>query len=343
MTTDTENRIVSLKFQSAAIVINCLILLYLIHGSLTRFKSSDVAPKIHYITPKNINDFGENYSTVQVGLCVKDFLLFDIVKNKFIMDAIVWFKFDPSQVPLDIIEKFTFEKCDSISKSSPDIKITENNNIFVQYDVKVHFSSNMQYSLFPIDSHTIYLILINNLASPAEFVFQSEVSDFIIVPDMRRYGWQEVNHRVKTGYSALDLKEYSKKDIINRPVTVFEIDYLRSSIRYILSIFLPLLIIFFVTIFTFSLNPVEFAKTIYTIATAGITALIAYSFVIENLSPAVGYFMLSNYMFFLFFFATFIIFVLNVFTLNLSSLQKKIIIVILHSSVIISCIYLFRI
>ena len=97
-------------------------------------------------------------------------------------------------------------------------------------------------------------------------------------------------------------------------------EFSRFGTRQLISILLPLLLIFYITVFCFSIEP----QTSIGLSTGSMTAIIAYRFVIENLSPASGYFMLSDYLFFLILSACFITFFLNVLDVFLFTIPMNI-------------------
>lgn len=43
---------------------------------------------------------------------INDFSEFDMVKGVFVVDATVWFRFNPSLISLDRIKRFTFDKAE---------------------------------------------------------------------------------------------------------------------------------------------------------------------------------------------------------------------------------------
>ena len=61
--------------------------------------------------------------------------------------------------------------------------------------------------------------------------------------------------------------------------------------------------------FLFSLDPKKYREAIMTISAATVPAILAYRFVIETISPKVSYFMLSDHIFSLFLFLSFLVFV----------------------------------
>jgi cytochrome c oxidase subunit IV len=72
---------------------------------------------------------------------------------------------------------------------------------------------------------------------------------------------------------------------------------------------LPLLLIFYLSIFAFSIKDIVLAGTLILGSTSG---LLAYAFVIQTISPLVGYFMLSDYLFIFVLMSIFIIFLITI-------------------------------
>jgi len=114
---------------------------------------------------------------------------------------------------------------------------------------------------------------------------------------------------VKTGYTESRLDMYDSSKIISHPKTVFSIDFRRSGIRNSLLILLPLFLIFFLSLFSLAFDPEKQITTIMSLSTVGVTSLLAYRFVIENMTPKVGYFVFSDQIFILLLAATLLVFV----------------------------------
>jgi hypothetical protein len=78
------------------------------------------------------------------------------------------------------------------------------------------------------------------------------------------------------------------------------------------------------------------------VSIATITAIIAYRFVIERISPAVGYFVLSDYVFILLLIACCAIFIFNLFTAKITRFYKNMATLILYMIVTITFIFLLK-
>lgn len=333
-----ENRTsVSPFFQTAFILASLVISAGLLYKKTTLFNPREQPLLISPITPEITKQWGSAANVITVGLYVSRFENFNMTTKEFIFDGILWFQLVPDALSIDTLSKFSFENGTIIQKSEPTLEF-RNDMLVAQYSIRVRFTSELDYADFPIDTHRISLILVNRFVTTREINFQTHDLNFKVIANVSQTGWDEVSHFVSSGYIETILSEIDNSYSTEYPATLFQIDYARNSIRYALSILLPLAIIFYIILFSISLP----LTTSITITSAGITAILAYRFVIENLSPRTGYFMLSDYLFFMFLGATVSIFIMNVTetSITLSSWFKKVFVVAIHTTILATITYL---
>lgn len=325
-------------FQIIALSISLVLISIALYINLFTFYTRESYPPLKQVTQEKKIQWNTSPKTITTGLYIKQFQEFNIIKNKFTFIGIVWFLFDKGLIPLDKLKEFSFEQGEITALSPPHIK-TVGDKEMVQYNVKVEFRSPLNYSHFPLDDHSIYLVLVHNAVEPKDIFFVSADKDFSIDAQIQTSGWRMVNHAVDAGY--VSTKFDVKDDRKNRHyiAVVFSIDYARCARRYVVSILLPLLFLFFMGLFSFSVDN----KASIALASAAITGTMGYRYVIEKLSPLSGQFMLSDHIFFVFLAATCIIFILNIIDvygkpLNLK--QKKGYIIALHGLIDVISIYL---
>ena len=328
---------VGFSFQLILIAISTAILGALIVWRSSIFVSHEQMTQIKPITPTKFREFGGFSHSMVVGLLIDQFINFEMVTNKFTFDGTVWFKFNPGAISLDSLEKFSFVKGTIKKKSEPHISLIDD-KMLVKYAVRVEFISDLNYQDFPLDSHSLYIELINEAVSPSEILFESSRREFSVNDPVTNSGWQLVDTAVKTGYLTSRLDPYDPRQDSTYPVALFSLDYARNSIRYTLLIIFPLALIFYLMFFSLSLR----LTSAIGITSSGITAILAYRFVIENLSPKTGFFMISDYLFFLFLAATICSFIVNVIEakFQIKSRYKKIVISVLHIITILCIIYI---
>ncbi len=328
---------ISLPFQFILILISISILSGLIFWRSNSLISWEVKPTIHPITPKKVQELGGLSQAITVGFTIEEFIDFDMVTNSFILDGIIWFKFDPGAISLDSLSNFSFVKGTFIQKSTPDLRIIDD-KILAQYTVRIKFKSDLNYNDFPLDSHRIFAVLINKSVSPSEIIFESSKRELNVQAKVESSGWKLYDTIAQTGYIEYALDPYDKRQDNSYPAVMFEFYYTRNSIRYALSIILPLALIFYLLLFSVSLKLISAVG----ISAASVTTVLAYRFVIENLSPKTGSFMISDYIFFLFLAATIGTFLINVIEMTgyyFLPKTKMILIGILHVLILISIIY----
>jgi hypothetical protein len=337
---EVEKTIVSPVFQLVLIVLSSVIIFTVIFHRLHVFKTTDRRPDYEVITPKKIAQFGTLPAVIQVGLNIDHFQVFDMVRNNFIFSGIIWFKFDPGAISISTLESFVVRRTEILQRSHPDTQLIDN-QLLVTYNIVARYTSQLDFTYFPLDGHVLYLTLMHPSLSPQEIIFDSSKQNFIVKAETLAFGWKMLNTDVKTGYRTTVLDEFDPRTNRAIPIAIFSIEYLRTGIRYILSIILPLLLIFYLGLFSFSIR-----RGSVTFTAVCVTALISYRFVIENISPSVGYFMLSDYLYFSFLTATFLIFlcsIINEYIAVISLMVKKALLVIFHTLINTIILYLLLI
>lgn len=336
---DPEKQATSVSIQIILLIINLSIIGYLFYNEIYNFESIDLSPNINLIDHKLLT-IKTNPSIVKVSLYIYDFNKFDILTNDFIIEALISFEYDPTVLNLDIIDKFSFIRGTILYKSSPRIQI-KNNSIFVSYELKVQFKTNLNYRLFPFSSHKINLILENKELYSEEVSFKADTNKFITSQYINLNGWKEYNKQVITGYYKATLQENSKETIYH-PVVNFSIEYLNNSIKDIVSIFLPLFLLFFMAVFSFAMDPKFYFTFIVGLSTGSVTGMLAYKYVIDKLSPQVDYFMFSDIVYFVFLAIVIFIFLCNSQAFGLSSKKKVYLTLFVYFVLIFTFIYLIK-
>jgi len=329
---------VSPFYQVLLIIISFSILSFVYLYQLREFHYADEIERPLPYSPVKLSELGNFHNKILVGFTLERFELFDVTKNNFVFVGAVWFQGDPGAISLDTLEKFEFEQGEVLARSEPDIKIV-GDKLLVKFFVRVKFSSPLVYSYFPLDEHRLVISLINKKITPEAALFYSENRYFLVKANIREFGWENLEKLIEYGYKTVHLDVHESIEEHSYNVVNFMIDLKRTSYRYIMSIVMPLLLIFYLSLFSFSMS----GATRVSLPAAGLTGIVSFRFVIDSLSPSVGYFMVSDYLFLLFLAATFLSLVLvlfDTFTMQLSMWQKKIIILVLHVVVVLANIYI---
>jgi hypothetical protein len=336
-----EEAVVSVSFQLVALAILCgWVIFFWYSGSF--FTCFDKPPTVHVLTPSYIKKFGGTPSDVTVGLYINNFTKFDIDHNEFVFNGVLWFIFDQSNVASKVLGLTHFERGEILERSAPLTRIV-GSQVFVQYNVRVKFTTSLSYSFFPLDDHTLYLVMGNKYFTPGEVSFKSSNRDFVIAENVDYLGWKKYLTNVYSGYCINTLDRLDVTKNIEYPVVVFKISYIHSGVQQGLIIFLPLFILFLLGIFSFSLDPLKNYTMILSISLASISGLLGFRFVVQSLSPNVGYFMVSDYFFFMFLMLSAIILLINFFVVQMPRHYKKLIIISLYGFIMAILWYLLTI
>ena len=273
-----------------------------------RFNTADPIPHIEI----NMEEIKQaRYFTVRVktGLFIKNIPVFDEIRNSFRIEAIIWFEFDPSEIMLETVEKFSFDNGFIVSRSTPDVKI-DGEKIFAKYDITFEVMTDLRHDRFPFDDHRLSIILTNNSVTPDELVFVVEKPSFQIAPAISVSNWRIYDANVHFGYTFITLDEVDKTQIVT-PKALFLINFAKASMRKIIIVFLPIFAACFLTLFSFLLSFSD-TRGRFSLAMSGLTALLGYRFVIEQMMPKVSYFTTTDHIYFFL-----LIYIFSIFALQL--------------------------
>lgn len=335
-----QSNALSYTFQAFTLSITVPILMYFTLSFMNKFCVHDQMPLIMPLNKQKIEGQKTEPALVRVGLSIKDFMEFDTVNNKFTILAIIWFMFDPKQIPLEYIENFSFERGQIESKSKPYTYSYDGKQI-AQYEIRMSFKTNLYYGYFPFEDHKIFIVLENINASLNDLVYHSANNDFIVNTETYISGWTYHGQNVFEGYGSTKLSTKDEIKSTVHPRIIFEIDYFHYSLRYIYLLILPLLLIYVIGLFSLCVEE-KYKADLINISVANIGALFAYRFILQTIAPNVAYLTISDYIFFLFLSVSFVIFLASGIIPHISLFQKKVISLSLQLYTIIAFIYIFK-
>lgn len=250
---------------------------------------------------------GTKPKIVTMGLFIRNFVTFDIIHNTIVVDGVVSAVFDKSQISVDEVGKFTIESGDVTRKADPVVN-TKGDKTYALWDVRLTINPNFNFTGYPLDSHRLDIVISNYEVPSAVVEFAVENKFFTMDPHVNVAGWNFVGKSVQTGY-AFELLPFGNDDKgIYSPRVIFSIDCKRHDINHLLSILLPMLGLFFLSLLVFSYSVQDFMDSYVTLA----MAMLAYRFVIQTMAPDTSYFMLSDYLFLLFLGVSLLTFFMNI-------------------------------
>jgi len=329
-----ERATASVLLQAGLLAIFTFFFVWVIYKPVTTYRPNESYKPVLTVTPKKALEFGGKPTPIIVGLYIHGFPDFEMVKDHFVIDLTVWFKFDPTLITLKRISNFTFEKTTILKKIQTNTKI-EGNLFFVQYFMRISLKTRLEFENFPIDDHRVKMALINKGLTPSEAYFKSSKKNIQLNTGIHVPGWNIIDAFVETGYIKNKL---DPSNIKYYPSTEFFIDFARTGIKHILSILLPLLVVFFVSLLTFTF---ESETGILGTSVGSISAILAHYFVIDRISPPSNYIMISDYLFLVALMGCSVVLAINIVGKKLTATHKNIISVILYITLILFILYLF--
>ena len=311
-----------IRFQIIIISAALIYTLVLFCLPLSKFYSTNPYPSLLYFLPKKMSAEVVRTVEVKTGLFIRDFYTFDINKNDFGIEAIIWFEFSPSRISLETVDKFSFEKGTILYKSAPETRIIKD-KLLAKYNVRVQFSTNLDHHFFPFNDHTLFVVLTNEFVSPEEMIYSSAVSSFEIAKNIYSEGWKLIGKKIESGYSTSKLDAIRKEREVSYPRVVFSLNFAKPGLRKILLILIPLFLLFFLSAFSISLDPLKLPKAVLTLVSGSLAGILSYRFVIEQLSPEVSYTTATDYIYTLILTCTFIVFLYDVYLISQGTKKTK--------------------
>lgn len=297
-------------------------------------------PKATCIPAKPVHEqlpAGTKIRTIAVGLFIRNFVTFDVVHNTIVLDGVVSAVFDKTQISVEDVGKFTVESGDITRKADPVIKTTKDGKTYALWDVRLTINPSFNFTGYPLDSHRLDIVLTNYEIVSADVEFIVADKFFLIDSHLSVSGWNFVGKNAQTGY-AFELLPFGNDDKgVYSPRVIFSIDCKRHDINHLLSILLPMLGLFFLSLLVFSYNVSDFLESYVTLA----MAMLAYRFVIQTMAPDCSYFMLSDYLFLLFLGISLLTFFVNILVEKRSVRAKIITLGLFHVILFFSVVYVF--
>lgn len=275
------------KFKTIIIILVAGALVIEFWLALSKPNITDTIPIFNPINTKVIKDFGPFTVNVKTGMFIKNFSQFDVIKNDFTIDAVIWFEFNADEIQIERVQSFSFDNGKILSQSAPDIKIIDN-KIFAKFNVTFNIKTSLNFNKFPFEDHKIALVISNNFVTPNEMYFTTDSNSFQITPNIIPTSWKLKDLNVNSGYSNIKLDKQDTSKKISSPKALFTFDIEKNGIRKILVIFIPLFASIFLSLFSFVMNMANVVGK-FSLAISALTALIGYRFVIEQMMPQVGY------------------------------------------------------
>lgn len=287
-----------------------LVVTFALHKARIHFHTNDSYAPMIYLRPDEKIKYNDDMPVVHLGMYVRDISQFDMVRGTAIIDAIVWFLFDPTLTSVNSFKGFTFDKSDLVKCSEPRISLV-GDQILASFDIKLQSNFLLNYASYPLNNHRLNLVMEWRDLSPAEADFVVNRTDFRLNPQINLSGWKIVDKSVAAGYGEEKMRYTKQSEQQLRPRVLFAFDITKGSIRETYSLLLPLLLMFFVAVFTLLLDPMGTLPV--SLSVTSISALIAYRFVLDNISPKVNYPIISDNLYTYFLGMCCLIFFINIF------------------------------
>jgi hypothetical protein len=276
---------------------------------------TDSVPQLKALTTEELKKLGPFAVRVKVGMFVRDFPIFNIEKNNFTIDAVIWFEFNGDEITIDTLKEFSIDNGKIISRSPPDIKISESGLIFAKYNVLFELNTNLGFHHFPLENHRLSIVISNDFRTPKEMIYAVDASAFQVQNNILPAGWKIKDLNVNAGFLPLQFDQQDATKKTENPKALFTINLVKTSSRKALIIFIPLFSAAVLSLLSF-ITGLANTFSMFTLTASAITALLTYRFVIEQMMPTVGYSTVADTLFLFLLLFAFIVFTIQILTVR---------------------------
>lgn len=297
-------------FQIAVIIFSLIALFLIGYQFSTYYSAIEKDPEFTYSVSKE-KDIKNNYATtVNVGFHINNFWKFDVNNNDFVVDAVLWFSFNPGNVSMDVIDKFEIENAEIIKQTGPILRMV-GDKLFAYYYLRIQFKSLIDYRNFPLDDHRLFIIITNKTIAK-EFLYTADKESFSKQPFFHYLkDYKLIGYNARFGYQNLPLHFWDQRREVSYPAVVFSLDFKKSGFGDILVVFAPLFLMFFFGIMSLILD-IVYETTIVSLSLGSLSALVLYRFILQGVSPAGAGFTTSDKSYFIVLVLSFFVFIAEI-------------------------------
>lgn len=257
---------------------------------------NDPKVEIRQYTPEVLSKLSSQIKEIKSGLHVKNFTEFDILRRRFRTNLILWFMFNPTEIQQERVDQFTIDNAPILKKIKKKTKVVKD-KIIVFYEITADLPSVFNFETFPFDKHRIPVIVSNEKMLPSEFTINSSSTLFVVPEDLQVSDWDisagNVTHGFRIVQLGIDSDQIIASQKIAYPVTVFNLNISRTGFKVFLMIFFPILLLLFLSLLSLGIDIHDY-RTYNFISLTTLITLLLYRFVLENMSPNVNYFTISD-------------------------------------------------
>lgn len=265
--------------------------------------------------------------TLTMGLYIDEFFSFDILKNSFGLAGSVWYSWQTDK-PYDhpeLLERLDIVQGTITERGTPDY-IQSGDLTVMRIPIRLTFHAPINYVRFPLTDHRICLLMRNLYLDARKININAPQDSITLAHQPTSWSLEKITTISGCARYVLD----NASDItMHYPYIMILFNFSRHALRYIITLFLPLLVVFYVALLSLSLAN----STGLSVAISACTGLAGYRFGMEGFVPQVGYFTSSDYLFFLILLAILsiiITLVFDTFVKPVALWYKKFLIAILH-------------
>lgn len=247
-------------------------------------------PKVAFTQPSSAAIELANH--VEVGLHINSFPAFSFKNTTFTLDGILWFKFDKGMESIETLENFLVknvllkEKGKIFYRSQPMI-VMQKDKVIVSFHTQFTFRTDINFKKFPIGDHRVNLQIENRDATAHELLFSIDPKNITFNKVLLIDDWRPIHVNVASGIIQTQFGPKEAATSISYPGFGISIDFENIGARFLISLYFPLFVLFFIGLLSLSLG--IFDPNRFIVLATSLPTLVLFRLVVDAVSPEVGY------------------------------------------------------
>lgn len=259
--------------------------------------------------------------TLRAGLEIIDFSRMDIIRDHYLIDAVLWFDYDPQYFSADDFRDFSIYRGNFVGSIKENTQTMGKmaKTIFV---FKVELQSLVSYLEFPLDKHRLDVVVSNFLVNSGSSIDNRNIS-FSTHKNAVDRGWEiyKTDHEI----GLIKNNEVGYKQSFNHDLRLVFSTYIRrDSPKTAVMVLTPLILIFLMGLISLTFDVLKNFNAILSLSVGSLTGLLFTRNVIDKFMPFTDQFTIADRMYLLFIILTVLVLGFQIYFLQLfMNLQDK--------------------
>lgn len=287
--------ITDIRVLFSALILSFVIIFAFLTFAFYRKGTIEKVPQLKPYPLELIEASALNKTQIICGCTITDFLEFSIQKNQFKFQGDLWFTYDPTMIDPSVFKQFYIVGGFISELEGPFITTEDAHHNILIYRITGSFICPLEYKNFPFDAHRLSIDFEIPGIDTKKMVLVGIPESIKCIPNIQIPvpGWN-YNGFTEAITGTAQVFQGCSAEKIEHAHVVFSAVVSRASFKKIFLIFIPLFLIFFISLFSLTFDVVKSVSTVLSLTVGGVTALFFYQTSMDRISPVTETFTLAD-------------------------------------------------